>query len=127
MHYSVRHLISLVLSIATLVGCGARNEALLNSPSGKYATLATVQDSIVYVQLHSKEGKELHEVRSGASEYQKWAIGWMPEHDTVVLYSADFGTLAYEVVGGRLLRIEDVQSDSALVQRGQELYANKYN
>ncbi len=96
------------------------------SPSGTYFISAIVYEGIVFVRLSSKERKQLHQIRSGTSVYQKWAIGWMPDRDTVVLYSSDIGTLAYDVIGDELIRVQPPNQYPDVMRRGEDLYTMKY-
>ena len=80
---------------------------------------------IVMLHLAKKSGEELLPVRTGAGDVQKWAVGWMPEEDIVVLYSSDIGTLAYTVDDTGLVRIAELSDD--VHGRAAELYASKYN
>ena len=47
--------------------------------------------------LMDQAGNTLSTIQTGASHYQKWAVGWMETGAIVVLQSSDIGTLAYSI------------------------------
>lgn len=98
----------------------------LKSPSGKYLLTATVDRNTSTVRLHLKDpkGQPLASQRTTASDVMKWALGWMPAADTVVLYSSDAGTLCYAVTPAG--KLSAIKVTPALDHRAQELKKEKY-
>ena len=103
------------------------------SPSGDFTVFPSVDArnknsrnyGIVMLHLAKTSGEAFPPVRTGAGDVQKWAVGWMPEEDIVVLYSSDIGTLAYKVEDAGLVRIAELSDE--IHSRANELYATKYN
>jgi hypothetical protein len=101
------------------------------SPSGQYGVFATVNltdpDAADYrgviVHLLDAEGRELASIDTNASNVHKWALGWMPDADIVVLMSADIGTRVYRVLGTGW---EEVARTAAIEARACELYEARY-
>ena len=61
---------------------------------------------------------------TGASDAMKWAVGWTPTEDVVVLYSSDIGTIAYDIENGQLVKIQRI--DPEIRNHAERLYENKY-
>ncbi len=98
----------------------------LKSPSGKYLLTASVDKNTSTLRLHLKDpkGQPLASERTRASDFMKWAVGWMPDADTVVLYSGDAGTLAYTISSAGKLTATKVTP--MIDHRAQELKKEKY-
>jgi hypothetical protein len=54
----------------------------------------------------------------------KWALGWMKDSDTVVLYSSDRGTIAYSVAADGAFKSAQVTPE--IRERAEELKKEKY-
>lgn len=98
----------------------------LLSPSKKYLITATVEQANSTVKLHLKDarGQPISTLRTRASDVLKWALGWMPDSDTIVLYSADAGTLAYTIAPTGKITATKITTPIDL--RAQELKKEKY-
>ena len=113
------------------VSCTAAEPPEILSPSGRYRIVATIDQAAdraeqhphIFLRLLDSSGRELFVVDSRASDYQKWALGWMPDSDTVVLYSSDIGTRVYAIENGQLLGIGVTASSQA---RACQLYEIRY-
>ncbi|MEM7432930.1 MAG: hypothetical protein AAF351_13490 [Pseudomonadota bacterium] len=81
--------------------------------------------AIVNLHLLDSSGAELSVTRSGASDVMKWAVGWLPDKDVVVVWSSDIGVLAYSVESDQLVIVEQI--DGAILARAHELYDSKYH
>lgn len=132
------HTRSLLITLAAIVllgasGCSTSDQTPVVSPSGSYSVSASVDTknrqsrnyAIVMLHLVGESGEEFLPVRTGAGDAQKWALGWMPTQDVVVLYSSDIGTLAYEIEDTGLVRIDKLSDD--IRRRADELYSTKYD
>ena len=125
--------IILSIILLTLFGCSPRRYPIetVVSPSGKYQIKATINtdesDTTKYlcIKLHllDAQGKELSQLQTGVSHRMKWALGWMNNNDTVVLYSSDIGTYAYEVENNTL---RNIKTTNAIIRRGEQLKKLKY-
>ena len=130
--------VSLLVLVLPLLVLGCRRRSSMTqrysygSSSGNYQVIVTTNrdktDETKYLclQLHLADagGRELHVLQTGASNTMKWALGWMPEKDVVVLYSSDIGTTAYELTPEGRLR--QVNATDQIVVRGKQLNGQKY-
>ena len=110
-----------------LAGCSADRHPIHVSPSGDYGIYATVNgpsDTLVTLHLVDASGKELYATSTGVSDAMKWAEGWMPKDDVVVLWSSDIGTSAYVVDAAVLVRLSEISDEIRI--RARELYESKY-
>jgi len=58
------------------------------------------------LRVSKSDGTPVAEVNTGASNNMKWATGWVDE-STIVLYSSDIGTYAYQIVNDNsLVKVE---------------------
>ena len=104
----------------------------LASPSGQYAVFATVNRTArsspdyAYVVIHllDAEDSELQVYRSRAGDANRWALGWMPGSDVVVLQSSDVASMAFRIAGGALEEITPL--DEHMRARAEILKAEKY-
>jgi hypothetical protein len=55
----------------------------------------------------------------------KWAVGWMPDHDVVILYSSDLGSRAYRIESGRFVEVEAISKEQR--DQARKLYEDKYD
>ena len=62
------------------------------------------------------------EFQTGASDGQRWAIAWTPVN-TLVLYSSDIGTLAYDVKSGKIIERKATAEETKIAD---EAYRMKY-
>jgi hypothetical protein len=106
--------------------------ASLVSPTGGYAIFATVNRTdrdrpdyaFVVIHLLDPEGKELQVYRSRAGDASKWALGWMPDADVVILQSSDVGSMAFEISEDHLKEISPL--NEVMKSRAKILKAEKY-
>ena len=127
---------ALILGMLVCSGCGPfmkdHHGSPVKSPGGRYAVFATVnrtdQNSpdYAYVVMHltDADGKELHVYRSRAGDANKWALGWMPEEDVVILQSSDVGSMAFRIDHGKLVEVSPISDE--MYARAKVLKAEKY-
>ncbi|WP_133257081.1 hypothetical protein [Hymenobacter edaphi] len=108
------------------------------SPSGAYAVVAKVnrmhkeRDDYADVKLLllNREKQVIDSVNSKAGDASKWAAGWMPNGDTVVLYSADIGSKAWSIKDNHLREINlyaDTLKCRVIMKRANALKIEKYS
>jgi hypothetical protein len=126
----------LTMVVLLMTGCFRSPEKGLNktipSPSGSYQISASSNEDksdktkylCLKLRLTDSRGTELDVAQTGASYTMKWALGWMKEKDTVVLYSSDIGTYGYEIARDGKLR--EIETDKVVIDRARELYEEKY-
>jgi hypothetical protein len=117
-----------LLSLVALLNfCARTAHPPITSPSGEYRIFATIEEvSLIKLHLTNKEGVELHAVNSGASDAMKWALGWMPGENVVVLQSSDIGTRAYDIVDNRLVAKPGAFENKRIQARAKILKSQKY-
>jgi hypothetical protein len=118
---------SLLSLMALGASCFVREHPPIQSPSGEYKIFAAIEGvSLIHLHLTNKEGVELDTVYSGASNAMKWALGWMPDEDIVVLQSSDIGPRAYDIENNRLVAKSYPFKDKHIQARAEELKSEKY-
>ena len=128
-------LLFLTISLCLFTGCRWKRTSLSTavfSPSGKYKAAAEVnfdrKDKTKYLclKLHLSDAaaKQVTVIQTSASDTQKWALGWMPDEDIVVLYSADIGTRAYRPAAKGIFNSVEVTDE--IIRRGKQLKEEKY-
>jgi hypothetical protein len=60
--------------------------------------------------------------QTGASDVQKWAVGWSPSN-SLVLYSSDVGIMAYDIKDGQMV---ERMPDAAEQEVARKAYEQKY-
>ncbi len=116
-----------------LVGCGPmmKPEERVASPSGAFVVAAIPNEDTTDPAKHlclrlvlmTPTGATLSALQTGASDVQKWAVGWMETGDVVVLQSSDIGTLAFTVVSNQL---DQVALTPPIEARAAQLKQSKY-
>jgi hypothetical protein len=107
------------------------------SPTKNYTLIAKVDDmdeeSENYAELRlvviNKNGQAVDSVETGASDFSKWAAGWMNHGDTIVLHSSDIGPRAYSMLTGELQEITlfpDTIQSRIILRQARELKEKKY-
>ncbi|MGV3539099.1 MAG: hypothetical protein ACO1OQ_04770 [Rufibacter sp.] len=129
----MRTAIIFILILLTLTGCFLLNtkEGPFLSPTKEYNLEASVDSKYnkVYLIVNDRNGEEIGKINSEASNFHKWAAGWMSHGDTVVLYSSDIGTRSYSVLAGKVNEIElyiDTVQSGKILRRAENLYIEKY-
>ena len=119
-----------LLLLCLLFGGCSRQATPLVSPSGALSAKTEISGDEagpsrrLCVRLRVTDVVAKHELafQTGASDVQKWAVAWSPSN-TLVLYSSDAGTMAYEIKGGQV--VERVP-DAAELEVGRKAYEGKY-
>lgn len=120
-----------VLLLCLLIAGCSRPAALpLASPSGAFAVTTEISGEEAgptrryCVRFKVKDVQTAREMtfQTGASHGQKWAIAWSPS-GSLVLYSSDIGTRAYDIGGGR---ISERSPDNAEEEVARGAYRAKY-
>jgi spore maturation protein CgeB len=72
--------------------------------------------------------KHIHQVtafQTGASSYQKWAVDWYPNSDTIVLNSGDIGTYAFHLINNN--QLDGVTLSGSLDSFANSIFEIKYS
>lgn len=113
-----------------LVGCSRPASPYIVSPSGVFSARAEISGNeagptrryCVRLGIEDIKTKRWLTFQTGASDVQKWAVAWSPS-DSLVLYSSDIGTLAYDVKDGQIL---ERTPDADELEVGRKAYEHKY-
>jgi hypothetical protein len=126
--------LSILLILISIFGCAQRVDSSnkISSPGGKYFISASINHSkadlrkylCLKLELFDDKGDSIGSEQTGVSDNMKWALGWMKDSDTVVLYSSDRGTIAYSVAADGAFKSAQVTPE--IRERAEELKKEKY-
>jgi|SRR5436190_2471838 hypothetical protein len=68
--------------------------------------------------------RELSRLQTGASNNMKWAVGWYPVHDTLILNSKDIGVHAYKISENHQLL--NIPVGKEIEQQAEIIFTSKY-
>ncbi len=119
----------LLLLCLLIAGC-SRPPAPLVSPSGAFSARAEISGNeagptrrlCVRLRVTDIPAKREITFQTGASDVQKWAVGWSPSN-SLVLYSSDVGTMAYDIKNGQ---IAERMPDATEQEVARKAYEQKY-
>lgn len=117
------------LLVASFSGCDRAGSQQAVSPDGKLRVRTEISDDVgevtsrscVILIFHGSKGQEKH-YQTAVSDSMKWALDW---HDTntLVLFSSDVGTVAYDVEAMEIT--ERIPCEEEIVT-GREAYRKRY-
>ncbi len=104
---------------------------IIKSPSKRYNIKIQVNDSkadrtkykCLAVTLYDSGLHQIDTFQTGASDYSKWALRWMPDKDTLVLNSSDIGINAYRVNSNG--KLEEVSLTKEIDQFADKIFKQK--
>ncbi len=114
----------IILLLFLQVSCTVKSNSQEVSPSENYSFYTSIENFII-IHLVNQNKDEISVIDTRASDVMKWAIGWMPKKDTIVLYSSDIGSYAYIIENQKLIKLEHLTKEMCL--RANNLYEKKYN
>lgn len=122
-------MIRLLLLCLLITGC-SRSSAPLASPSGAFSVTTEISGDeagptrrlCVRLKIIDASAKSEIAFQTGASDMQKWAVAWSPSN-SLVLYSSDIGTLAYDIKGAHIV---ERAPDATEQEVGRQAYEKKY-
>ena len=79
----------------------------------------------VQLNLFNKEGNKLFSLQTKVSDNMKWAIGWYPKCDTIVLNSKDVGVYAWRI-GEDKKQLEEITISPEINTIADSIFKNKY-
>lgn len=100
-----------VAALLFFCSCRRISQEPLPSPSGLFKLKIDLnkdrKDKTKYdclrFTLYDKNDKKITTLQTDASDYMKWAVGWCPHKDTILLNSRDIGTYAYHLTSDQWL------------------------
>ncbi|PKP17776.1 MAG: hypothetical protein CVU05_14930 [Bacteroidetes bacterium HGW-Bacteroidetes-21] len=116
-----------------LFGCRSANQQneKIISPSKKYYLTTTVNasdnskgDAEVVIHLYSTSGQLKFSLNTHAGDFSKWAVGWDKINDTVILFSSDIGTYAWQI---EMDSLTSITLNDNLMQVAKEIKINKFS
>jgi len=122
----------LMLALFALASCRSVEHGDLVSPSGRYQLSFDINDNrndgtkykCVILKVYNTHGLLLSTFQTGASDYSKWAVGWHPINDTVILNSSDIGTYTYMITNAGVLKEIKITPD--LSKLADSIFNQKY-
>jgi hypothetical protein len=112
-----------ILFSLLLVACDESDELdRIKSTDGEYELISSVDAEKIIRIVVLAGNNEVSHIRTGASIYSKYAVGWYSDENVIVLNSSDIGTYAWSIDDGFLERF----NNSSVKKFGEELYRNKY-
>jgi hypothetical protein len=105
---------------------------IIKSSSQKYSIKIQVNDNktdrtkykCLAVTLYDSSLHRIDTFQTGASDYSKWALKWMPDKDTLVLNSSDIGIYAYRVNSNG--KLEEVALTKEIDEFADKIFKLKY-
>ena len=76
----------------------------------------------IKLNLYNSNQLLLNTLQTGASDYSKWAIGWLK--DTLILNSKDIGPYAYKI--NKAASLETIKMTYQLSQSADSIFDKKY-
>lgn len=111
------------------VGCSRSGSEAVTSPDGRIKVRTEISGReagptkrfCVILIFEDSEGEEKR-IQTGASDRMKWALDWH-DSDTLILYSSDIGTTAYDLEG---LEVSERRPTDEEMNTGREAYKERY-
>ena len=115
---------------SVLPGCmplGSSQSSLqpISSPDGMHILIPSVVDASVRFDVCDANNVTIHHVNTSAGDAMKWAIGWC-DKNTIVLYSSDLGTFAWEMPDDRSIVKLPTPVSAEISDCAMKLYESKY-
>lgn len=122
--------ILLFISAFFFFSCGGPVPDPILSPSGHYSVTTEISGAdagpdfglCVRLKIVEAASGKVSTFQTGASDTQKWALDWSPD-DTLILYSSDIGTYAYELTSGGIVERLATKEERDV---GRNAYERKY-
>lgn len=122
-------MIRILMLCLLLVGC-SRPATPIVSPSGAFTARTEISGDeagptrrlCVRLRIMDVHAKREITFQTGASDVQKWAAAWSPAN-TLVLYSSDVGTSAYDIRDGQIM---ERAPDADELEVARNAYEKKY-
>jgi len=123
-------LVLLFLCALALTSCSRRTSGPAISPSGLYSVETDVPGEsagptrrfCLRLKIHDIPSQKTFLFQTGASDTQKWAIGWSP-NNVLILYSSDIGIYAYETRDGFIMERPATEDEKEI---GRAVYEKKF-
>lgn len=125
----MKRLLLLCFAIA-LVSCSQAEPKAITSPSGAYSAKTEISGDeagptrriCVRLRVVEVATKKEMQFQTAASDRMKWAMEWSPK-SSLVLYSSDAGTTAYDVHNGSIVERVATEEEKEV---GRHAYEKKY-
>ena len=106
-----------------MYGCSGMEQPMEPiSKDGRYSVETYKTENGIIVLTIKENGREIQSINTGASIYQKFAVGWFKEEAILVLYSSDIGVLAWSAKSN----FKSELGGAKYTTYGNELYEAKY-
>ena len=120
----------LTICLNSCFSSDSKSEKII-SPSGEYyfSTFVNRTDKSkknyadVNVNLYDRNGKMLSQLYTKAGDFNKWAINWNSENDTLILNSSDIGNSAWKISKNSFV---EIKLDKQLNLEAEKIFKEKY-
>jgi len=125
----MKHITLSILISLLCFGCGRGGSQEAASPDGELKVRTEISGDeagptrylCVILIFEDSDGKEKR-IQTVASDTMKWALDWH-DSDTLILYSSDIGTNAYDLDG---LEVSERRPSEEEMLTGREAYMDRY-
>ena len=132
MRHKLNHI--LIFSLTLLLSSCFLNEydgEIIKSPTGQFEIKTSVNRTDreqndfaeVIIHLFDQTNNKISEIKTGAGDQNKWAIGWTIKGDTIILQSSDIGNKAWTINKNKTI---EIKMTIDLNERAKELKEKKY-
>src|SRR3981081_1678435 len=125
---------SLILLTITFASCLQirKPKEIITAPSGQYNLEIDFNNNkddktkyqCIILTLLEKKYHQITTFQTGASDFQKWAIAWYPNKDTIIMNSGDIGTYAYHLTDRN--QLDTITMTKEIDSIGEIIFKNKY-
>ncbi len=130
----IKNLLIFFLYFLTLSCFNLRRDEVsefIESPSKKYFIQLSVNSTDrskenyadVVVKLFDSKQLLLSELNTNAGDFNKWAIDWNTNNDTLIMKSSDIGNYAWKISEGKF---EKIKMNSELNKNAENIFKKKY-
>lgn len=103
----------------------------IESPSKKYSIQLSVNSTDrskdnyadVVVKLFDENQNLLSELNTNASDFNKWAIDWNTDNDTLIMKSSDIGNYSWKISEGKF---EKINMNPELNKKAEIIFKKKF-
>ncbi len=80
---------------------------------------------VLLTLYNNSSKKKIDSVKTGATNDEKWAVGWYPGRDTIILNSSDIGVYAYCLSDDKKT-IKEIGTTADIIKEGRIIFDKKY-
>ncbi len=126
MSYKKQIMLGILLSLL-VIGCDRSQQVA--SPNGSISVRTEISGDeagptkrLCVILIFEDSKGSIKRIQTGASDTMKWALDWHDD-DTLILYSSDIGSTAYDI---HKLELSERRPDKIESNTGREAYRKRY-